>query len=220
MQPVVSNTLLQDRQEAGHLLSKALTAFKNSNAVVVGIPHGGVCVASVIATQLSLPLEAMPCRKIKHPAKNNQYIGSVSEDEVYIHDCSRTIPQDYIHHQIVLARNIIIHETEMFNGGRQRADVRSRPVILVDDVLIFSDTMMACLRSLRKQNPLKIVVAVAVASAEAAHMVSLQADEVQYLRLEGSPSPAREYFVDFTRVDERKVRNLLEASRNAIGMYQ
>jgi predicted phosphoribosyltransferase len=219
MQPVIK-TLLQNREEAGYLLSKRLAFFKNSNAVVIGIPHGGVCVASVIAKQLSLPLEVMPCRKIKHPGNTSKHIGSVCEDEVYIHDCSRTIPQDYIHHQIVLARNAIAREAEIYSGSRQRVDLRYRPVILVDDILKVSDTMMACLRSMRKQNPLKIVVAVAVASAEAARIVSAQADEVQYLRMDTSPAPAREYFVDFPRVDERRVKELLESSRNTIGMYE
>lgn len=219
MQPVI-NTLLQNREEAGYLLSKQLASFKNSNAVVIGIPHGGVCVAAVVAKQLSLPLEVMPCRKIRHPGNNIKHIGSVCENEVYIHDCSRTIPQDYIHHQIVLARNSIIHETEMYNGSRKRADLRYRPVILVDDVLAVSDTMIACLRSVRKQNPLKIVVAVAVASAEAAYVVSTQADEVQYLGIKLPSIPARKYFVDFPRVDERRVKELLEKSRDTIGMYE
>jgi orotate phosphoribosyltransferase-like protein len=69
MKRINVDTRLQNRTEAGVLLSRKLAAYKNSDAVVVGIPHGGVCVASAIADILSLSLEVMPCRKIKNSAR-------------------------------------------------------------------------------------------------------------------------------------------------------
>jgi len=217
MLPVTSNILLHNREEAGYLLSKRLAAFRNSNAVVVGVPKGGVCVASVIAMQLGLPLQVMPCRRIKHPGHSSKYIGSVSEDEVYIQDCSRTIPQDYIQHQIALARNSIAHEAEVYSSVHCPARLRYRPVIVVDDVLSGSDTLMACLRSIRKQNPLKLVVAVAVTSPEALQMIRSQVDDVQYLTTAVFPSHARDYFVEYPPIDEGKVKELLHTVRETVG---
>lgn len=214
------NALLQDREEAGYQLSKTLAAYKNSDAAVVGIPHGGVCVASVIAEALSLPLEIMPCRKIKHPADGGKNIGSVSEDEVFIHDCSHTIPQDYIYHQIVLLQNAISHEVKKYYGSARHQSFRYRTVILVDDILSAADTMMACLRSIRKQRPLKVVVAVPVVAAEAARIVSAEADDIKFIKMEASLDSPHVYFADFPKVDENRVKELFESSRKTVKFYE
>lgn len=216
MQPMLMSAVMQDREEAGYLLSKKLASFKNTNAIVVGIPHGGVCVASAIADSLSLPLEVMPCRKIKDPGDGSKNIGSVSQDDVFIHDCARTIPQDYISHQIILLRNAISHENRKYYGDDQPASLRYRTVILVDDLLASSDTMMACLRGIKKHIPLKIIVAVPVVSAEAARIVGAEADDMQFLKMEASLASPDEYFADFPKVDDQKVKELLEASRKSV----
>ena len=220
MLPTTISAVLQDREEAGYQLSEILAAYRNSNAIVVGIPPGGVCVASAIAETLSLPLEIMPCRKIKDPANGKKDIGSVSEDDVFIHDCCHTIPQDYIYHQIAMLRNVISDEKKKYYGSGRRQPLRHRPVILVDDILSSSDTMMPCLRSIKKQRPLKVVVAVPVVAAEAARTLGTEADEIRCLRIEASLEPAHEYFVDFPNVDDNRVKALFEASRKALEIYE
>lgn len=219
MQPTVMNEILRDREQAGYQLASALAEFRNSNAVVVGIPHGGVSVASAIAESLALPLEVMSCRKIKHPADEKRTIGSVCEDEVFIHDCSHTIPQDYIYHQIALLRNAIAHEIKKYYGSTQRQTFRYRPVILVDDVLSRSDSMMACLQSIRKQNPLKIIVAIPIVAAEAARIVGAEADDMKFLRMEPSVETPATYFDDFPKVDDKRVNELLR-SRKMVKLYE
>ena len=46
-----------DRADAGRRLAKALTPYKDSNAVVLALPRGGAPVAAVIATALHAPLD-------------------------------------------------------------------------------------------------------------------------------------------------------------------
>ena len=46
-----------DRAEAGRRLAKALTRYKDSEAVVLALPRGGAPVAAVIATALHAPLD-------------------------------------------------------------------------------------------------------------------------------------------------------------------
>lgn len=214
------NTMFQDREEAGYLLSKTLSSYKDSNAVVVGIPYGGACVASAIAEALSLPLEVMPCRTIMHPADAQKTLGSVSGDDVFLHDCAHTIPQDYIYHQIALLRNSILHANKRYYGEDKPVSFRYRPVILVDDVLVSSDTMMACLRGIRKQHPLKIIVAVPVVVAEAARIVRAEADEFVFLKMDPFVGRPQEYFVDFPKVDKLTVKELLDASRKAVRIHE
>jgi len=210
MEPIICN-----REEAGYLLSKKLSAFKRSNAVVVGIPHGGVCVAAVIAEELILPLEIMACRKIKNPANSDENIGSVSEDDVFLHDCSRTIPQEYLRHRILQLQRSILVEKGSYYGIRKPLSFRYRPVILVDDLLISSDSMIACLRSIRKQSPLKIVVAVALASAEAARSISAVADDIEFIKIEPLLMSPEKYFQEFPKVNEDVIRQLMLAPTRA-----
>ena len=213
------DTRLQDRKEAGVLLSKKLAAYKNSDAVVVGIPHGGVCVASVIAELLSLRLEVMPCRQIRNPGDNKHNIGSVSVDEVFMHDCPHTIPQDYIYHQIALLRNAIAFENKGYYGNGKPCSFRHKVVILVDDILQSSDAMMACLGGIKKQAPLKVIVAVPCVSAEALQNLSTEADDVVFLDMKYSIESASDYFVDFPKIDEEKVKEILMASRKRLEVH-
>jgi putative phosphoribosyl transferase len=213
MEATCLDTRLQNRNEAGVLLSKKLAAYKNSDAVVAGIPHGGVCVASVIADKLSLRLEVMPCRQVRNPGDSKNSIGSVSADDVFMHDCPYTIPQDYISHQIVLLRNAIAFENKGYYGDSRPASLRHKIVILVDDVLQSSDNVMACLRGIKKQDPLKVIVAAPFVSVEAARILSAEADDVVFLDMKNSIGSASNHFIDFQKIDEIKVKEVLRASR-------
>ncbi|ELR68467.1 phosphoribosyltransferase [Fulvivirga imtechensis AK7] len=208
------NILIQDREHAGKFLSKRLIHFANAtNAVVVGIPHGGVCVASAIADALNLPLEVMPCRKIKHPVDKSRNIGSVSANEACVHDCPYDVPQDYIYHQMALIRHAIDHENRFYYQEIEPTMLTGKTVILVDDILQSSDTMMACLRSIKKENPLRVIVAVPIVGVEAGRRVKSEADDIVFLQMEHSIGSGKEYFFNFPRVDDIKVREILNKSR-------
>lgn len=208
---------LLDRELAGRLLSKKLEDYADSNSVVFGIPRGGVCVAAEISQALALPLEAIFCRRINHPADHHRSIGSVSTKDVCIHNCSHTIPQDYIAHQIALLRNAVGYEREYFYGGRTPAAVHYKTVILATDVLATSDSILACIRELKRQEPLKLIVAVPVVSAEAARIIRSEADDIVYLRIEPFIRSAKDYYIHFPDITDEKVKELLESGKKYSG---
>ena len=47
--------VFKDRKEAGRLLAQKLSGYKDVNGIVLGIPSGGVPVATEIAKALGLP---------------------------------------------------------------------------------------------------------------------------------------------------------------------
>src|SRR5690349_8400541 len=96
----IHDTVLENRVRAGLSLAKKLTTYEKTNSIVIGIPHGGMVVAAAIASDLHLPLEVLPCRRIKHPADSNKNVGAVCLTEVFMHDSYDCIPQDLIAHQI------------------------------------------------------------------------------------------------------------------------
>src|SRR5690242_7709013 len=98
----IEESKIQDREQAGRLLARRLMDYANSKAIVVGASTGGVIVAAALADVLNLPLEVIPCRRIKDPVDNSKSIGSVSPDEIITNHCSYDIPQDYVSHQIAM----------------------------------------------------------------------------------------------------------------------
>lgn len=214
MQLVVP-AILQNREQAGRLLAEKLSLYRNEHAVVVGIPYGGICVAAEVARMLDLTLEVAPCRRIKHPTDSKKSIGSVSDEDVFINESYLDIPQDYISHQVPMLQSAIRHERMQYYGDRKPARLLYKTVILVDDVLKCSDSMVACLRSIRRQKPLKVIVAVPVASAEAARVIRQEADEIVFLKIEQAIASGRDHFSEFPKVDGNTVKELLQASRDA-----
>lgn len=199
MQAVIQ-TKFRDREHAGYLLANKLEAYRNTDAIVVGIPTGGVAVGAAIAETLFLPLAVLPCRKIPDPIDSTRTIGSISADEVFLGHCSHTIPQDYIYHQIALLRNALRHDKHRY-GDKVSTSFLCETVILVDDVLLSSEAILACLRTIRKQRQLKIVVAVPIVSVEAARIVSAETDDIVFLQIDTVDRSLHDYFSDVSEVD-------------------
>jgi predicted phosphoribosyltransferase len=200
---------IQDREQAGYLLSKKLMLYKNSNALVVGLGHGGAVVGYHVAHALQLSFAVIPCRKIKHPANSAQTIGSVSMNEVLMLDDTHGIPQDYIYHQILLSRIGIEREFNFYYANKPRPIIENRTVIIADDVLEEGNAMIACLRSIQKQNPANVVVAIPIVTAAAFRAISLEADDVVFLKKESGNEPVRNIYASLPTVKEEEVRDLL-----------
>lgn len=94
-QQVMESELFANRTEAGRLLSEKLLHYKDTNAVVLAIPRGGVPVGYEIAKRLQLPLGILLSKKIGHPSNKEYAVGSVSLDSVIINERIQ-LPDDYI----------------------------------------------------------------------------------------------------------------------------
>lgn len=209
--------IFSSREEAGRQLTQKLESYRGSDAVVVGIPYGGVVVAATLAEELGLPLDVVLCRKIQHPGNHKKTIGSVAASEVFVQDCSRTIPQDYIYHQVILLRNAIRYERDLYRSGRPRKSLRGRTVIVVDEMLRSCDSIVACLLEITAQQPRNVIVAAPVVTAEAANSVRRQVDDLIFLRRVAPNGPVSDYFTEFPDVDRESVKALLAAADTRMG---
>ena len=71
--------ILPNRKEAGKRLAQKLTAYANEpNAIVLGLPRGGVPVAYEIAKALNLPLDVCLVRKLGSPENPEFAIGAIA----------------------------------------------------------------------------------------------------------------------------------------------
>ena len=191
---------------------RSLPSYKETDAIVAGIPNGGVVVAANIAEVLFLPLTVWPCRRINDPTDSSKSIGSVCANDIFVRHCSRTIPQDYIYHQIAMLRSAIQYDQKEYYGNCGRDSLLGKTVILVDDLVQSSDSIMACIRGIRKMAPARVIVAVPVITAEAARSVRLHADDVVFLHLDPVIMSGNDIFGDFRRIENEEVRELLDRS--------
>jgi putative phosphoribosyl transferase len=158
----------------------------------------------------------VPCRKIKHPANDMQTIGSVSIDDVLIHEDIHDIPQDYIYHQILMARIGIEREYNYYYANKPRPVFSDRTIIIVDDMLQENDAVLACLRSVRKQKPTSLIVAVPVIAFSALRTIREEADDVVFSRMASGFDSVRNIYSALPSVKEEEVRDLLSHSLEAV----
>lgn len=173
--------LFTDRKDAGEKLAPRLARYQNSQAIVLGIPRGGVKVAAPIARALSLPLDVIVVRKLPIPWSPETGMGAVTAEGLVILDEPLVqqlgIQPAHIDNIARKVRQEIERRTHTYRGDRQYPQLKGRTVVIVDDGLATGYTMLAAVKSARHQEAGKIVVAVPVASAHSATRVEAEADD-------------------------------------------
>ena len=171
--------------ENAHLLWEKLIHYKNDDVVVVAASKGSAATSHYLAEKLQAPWEVISCKEIKHPANPTKTIGSVSSNEVLIHDES-SIPCNFIDHQIQLLQHSIAADKDFFSTIAESHELKYKTVIVVCDYLKNYDSVAATLRTIKNQYPLKIIVACISVEPETARKIASSADEVVFLKMETS----------------------------------
>ncbi len=179
----VTGRRYRDRADAGRTLGTRLAQqYKDQNALVLGIPRGGVPVALEVAKALDAELDVIVARKLGAPGQPELAIGAVTanggqflNDEVIE---GIGVSDEYLQ-QVTAAEMAEAHRREeRFRSGQPVARIHGRIVIVADDGLATGATMRASIRSVRKRQPARLVVAVPVGSQEACAALGQEADEV------------------------------------------
>lgn len=168
-----------DREDAGHELARLLRNLVSTDAIVLGIPAGGVPVAKVIADELYLPLGLAVAKKMLLPGETECGFGGVAFDgSEWINgemvDYYR-LSDEQIAYSREQARKKVQHRLEKFCHG-QYPQVEGREVILVDDGLASGATLYPTIAALKKLKPAKLVIAVPTASELSARRVAALCD--------------------------------------------
>jgi predicted phosphoribosyltransferase/dienelactone hydrolase len=171
-----------DRVDAGRTLGACLEQYKGRDVLVLGIPRGGVPVAAEVARALGADLDVIVARKLGAPGQPELAIGAVTSNG------GRFLNQEVIEgigvtdeylQEVTAAEIAEAHRREeKFRAGRPAARIRDRIVIVVDDGLATGATMRASVRSVRKHEPARLVVAVPVGSRDACAVLRQEADEM------------------------------------------
>jgi putative phosphoribosyl transferase len=214
--------LFYDRHDAGRQLGRALAArgYDRSRLLVLGIPRGGVVVASEVARALDAPLDVVIARKLRAPYQPELAIGAVVSGE-----CAGAPPHltlidealaratgatpEYLEQEVRYQQMEIERRMQAYRGDRPPPDVRGRTVVVIDDGIATGYTFRAALEGLRRQQPDRLVAAVPVAPSESLVSLGQLANDVVCL---ATPEPflaVGVWYEDFSQTTDEEVIALL-----------
>jgi predicted phosphoribosyltransferase len=206
--------MFEDREDAGKKLAAALKKIKN--AVVFGIPRGGVVTAFYVSKELRAPLDVIVARKLGAPHEPELAIGAVAPDgSIYLDEDlvkQMEVSEGYIDSQVRIQLEEIKRRTKIFRNSIDPPQVKGKVAIVVDDGIATGYTMLAAIYYLRKLKPKKIIVAVPVSSPESLRMIEEKADSVICLEEHEPFYAIGMYYENFEQVSDEKVVSLLRKS--------
>jgi putative phosphoribosyl transferase len=206
-----SHFMFQDRIDAGLALSRHLQHYKRVNGITLAVPRGGVPVAFPIAQILELPLEIVLSKKIGHPRHKEYAIGAVSLTGKIVSP-NAVAPADYIEQETINIREQLKEMYIKYMGNKKPTPVEGKIVIIIDDGVATGNTLLSTIDIIRNEHPKKIVVAVPVASQQAAKKLSEVTDEFVCSWIPSEFNSVGEFYVDFTQVTDEEVIRILHAS--------
>ncbi|MGI6776118.1 MAG: phosphoribosyltransferase [Patescibacteria group bacterium] len=203
-----------DRQEAGRkLASKIEETINKEKAVVLGIPRGGVVVASEIASNLGLPLGILVAKKLAAPQDSELAIGAISSspESLFLNQelvNSLNISKGY------LAQEIKLKTTEVKRRWRaylpdEKLSLVGKEAIIVDDGAATGATMAAAARQARLLGARKVMVATPVVSREALKLLQEEADQVIYEEAPLAFWSVSQFYHHFPQVNDEQVKEAL-----------
>ncbi len=215
--------VFRDRQDAGDALAARLGQYRGSDALVLGLPRGGVVVAAQLARSLDVELDVLVSRKLGSPISAELGIGAVTADggRFLNDDIIRElgVSEPYIAAVTKVQQAEAQRREALFRGDRPPPPIAGRTVILVDDGLATGATMRAAVASVRKQAPARLVVAVPVGSPQACDALRGEADEVMCLQEPEYFGAVGTWYEHFEQTEDSEVKELLDeaAERARVG---
>ncbi|MFT4219757.1 MAG: phosphoribosyltransferase family protein [Microbacterium sp.] len=207
----MSDRLFEDRAHAGRALAAALEPWRGTDAVVCGVPRGGVVVAAEVARALGLWLEVVVVRKLGSTSNEELAVGAIAAGVRIVEDDSlrragmraeqlETVEQ---HARAELERR------EALFGGWSRS-LRGLTAIVADDGVATGSTALAACRSVRAREAASVVLATPVAPVR----WSPGADADEYVCLHAPPEfwAVGQFYSDFRQTTDAEVLAALRRS--------
>jgi putative phosphoribosyl transferase len=174
-----------DRIDGGRRLAGLLSHFAGTNAVVAGLPRGGVPVAAEVAHQLRVPLDVIVVRKPGLPG------------EPELDDQERAALRE---------------RAARLRRGRSALDLSGRVALIVDDGVATGATAAAACRVAREVGASYVVVAAPVV-APGIDARALGADEIVYVEMPARFTTVGSHYQDFRPTNDAQVIRLLDGGR-------
>jgi len=210
---VLGNQMFVDRRDAGRQLAQALIHHAGTNALVLGLPRGGVPVADEVALALGATLDVWVVRKLGVPAEPELGMGAIAEGPAVFLDRELVSELGIPSSQILGVARRALQElgrlVDLLRGDRPQPDISGQRVILVDDGVATGSTMRAAVRAIKRHQPAWLVIAIPVAAPDTVAALRREVDEVVCLHQPRNLRAVGAWYEDFRQVSTEEVGRIL-----------
>lgn len=211
--------LFDDRSDAGRALARIVATLPNlNNAIVLGLPRGGVPVAFEVAQACRLPFDILLARKLGVPQCRELAFGAVARGGAFVlnREVLREfrISKDLIQSTVRQEMAEIDRREQEYRKVYPRMSIVDKNVILVDDGLATGATMKAAVRAVRPQAA-SVVIAVPVAAPTTCVNLAKIADNLVCVAAPDPFDSVGRFYLDFTPTTDDEVLTLLAKARTS-----
>jgi putative phosphoribosyl transferase len=201
-----------DRIHAGRCISDMI---KESDAVVLGIPAGGIPVAAVVARALGLSLDVAVVSKITLPWNTEAGYGAVAFDGSLLLNEALIVrlglSQNQVQARIDKTRIKVVERAKRLRGDKPMPDLSEKTVIVVDDGLASGYTMLVAVEALTRCNAGDIIVAVPTGHSSAVEEIAQQVHTLYCPNIRSGPRFAvADAYENWADVSESEAETILK----------
>jgi len=203
-----------DRLEAGQLLAQELQEYRGSRTVVLGIPRGGVVIASVIARALGAEVDIVLARKLGAPGNPEFAIGAIAEDQKLFLDepllARLTVTSEYLMEEKVSQLAELKRRIGLYRPVRPKVPLSGRTVIVTDDGVATGATMQAALWTVRQEAPERLIAALPLGPGDTVKRLAAFTDALLCLRAPAFFGAIGQFYKQFEQVEDEEVLAILK----------
>ncbi|MBM7502585.1 phosphoribosyltransferase family protein [Agromyces aurantiacus] len=211
--------MFRDRPDAAAQLLRRLDHLRGEDAVVLGLPRGGVPVAAVVAEGLGVPLDVIVVRKLGLPFQPEVAMGAIGEGGVRLVNSELVgragvsiaeLSEVERHERATLDRRVA-----MLRRGAAPRSLEGRTAIVVDDGLATGSTAEVACRVARSLGAHRVVLAIPIGPEDAASRVP-SANEVVCVESPHWFHAVGQGYEDFSPTSDEEVMLLLDAAERRL----
>ena len=208
--------VFKDRLLGAKLLAQKLSAYAHdTDSITLAIPAGGIPVGYVMSTTLAIALDLIVVRKVQVPWDPEVGFGAVAWKGEMILDrhmiAQLGLSETEVDKAVSKASANVRERVEKFRKDRPLPDLRGKKVLIVDDGLATGFTMLAAVRTVKKEKPDETIVAVPTASMSAIELLAKEADLLVALNIRTEPFFAvADAYKNWSDVSEAEAVKFLE----------
>lgn len=210
-------SLFQDRRDAGRQLARLVATLPGLNdAIVLGLPRGGVPVAFEVARACKIPLDILVVRKLGAPGQRELALGAIASGGVVAlnHEILRVlrISEQSMSVAVERAKQELARAELAWRGGCPPLSIDGRVAILVDDGLATGATMRAAVRAVRGRAR-EVVIAVPVAAESTCSALENEVDRIFCVATPEPFDAVSRFYRNFEPTGDDEVKALLIEAR-------
>jgi putative phosphoribosyl transferase len=204
----IMKTVFDTRKEAAEQLAIKLDRYKDMNALVLGVPMGGIETAYHLAKNLNAKFSVIVAMKLPFPGYEEYGFGALCEEDlVYLAHIPTAISVEFLTELVSVKKMEIDKQVKKLRNNRPLPRMHKRVVIIVQDGISNGVTLVPLIRLSKRRKASKTIIASPVGCKEFDQGLN-EADEIIVLKRPPDFSSAEECYQQKT--SEEDILSLIE----------